>query len=88
MALGFCMAAKVPSGTPWSMASLMAITAACTEDRGRCGEETKAEFKMVIFLIMVSSFYSIVMSDRHGEKKTSKRCPVAEKLPTSVWAEC
>jgi hypothetical protein len=24
------MAAMVPSGTPWSMASLMAITAACT----------------------------------------------------------
>lgn len=33
MALGFCMAASVPSGTPWSMASLMAITAACTEER-------------------------------------------------------
>lgn len=31
MALGFCMAAIVPSGMPWSMASLMAITAACTE---------------------------------------------------------
>lgn len=36
MALEFCMAASVPSGTPWSMASLMAITAACTED-GRGG---------------------------------------------------
>lgn len=34
MALGFCMAATVPSGTPWSMASLMAITAACTADGG------------------------------------------------------
>lgn len=31
MAFGFLMAARVPSGTPWSMASLMAITAACTE---------------------------------------------------------
>lgn len=38
MALGFCMAAIVPSGMPWSMASLMAITAACTEDGGEEGE--------------------------------------------------
>lgn len=39
MALGLCIAASVPSGTPWSMASLMAITAACTEGGREDGEE-------------------------------------------------
>ncbi len=51
MALGFCIAATVPSGTPWSIASLMAITAACTEDERQDGEELASyEFWGLLFV--------------------------------------
>lgn len=55
MALGFCIAASVPSGTPWSMASLIAITAACTEDR----RKGAVVFVLYMFFIDIYSSYSI-----------------------------
>ena len=41
MADGFCSDAYVSSATCWSMASLMAMMAACTEDgnQGKCFSE-------------------------------------------------